>query len=51
MDKNKINKETKNDTNKTFNKLSKIQKLLKKESSMKKLCKYYLLIINIILFL
>ena len=28
---------------KTFNKLCKLQKLIKKESSMKKLCNYYLL--------
>ena len=30
---------------KTFNKLCKLQKMIKKESSMKKLCNYYLFII------
>ena len=31
--------------NKTFNKICKIQKLIKKESAMKKLCKYLLFIL------
>ena len=34
-----------NSCNKTFNKISKIQKLIKKESAMKKLCKYLLFIL------
>lgn len=45
LNKNEINIETQNNTNKTFNRLCKLQKLLKKESSMKKLCKYHFLII------
>jgi len=45
MNKNEIDTETQNDTNKIFNRLCKLQKLLKKESSMKKLCKYHFLII------
>lgn len=45
MNKNEINTETQNDPNKIFNRLCKLQKLIKKESSMKKLCKYHFLII------
>ena len=34
-----------NTRNKTFNKICRIQKLIKKESAMKKLCKYLLFIL------
>ena len=34
-----------NSSNKTFNKICRIQKLIKKESTMKKLCKYLLFIL------
>ena len=34
-----------NTNNKTFNKICRIQKLIKKESAMKKLCKYLLFIL------
>ena len=34
-----------NTHNKTFNKICRIQKLIKKESAMKKLCKYLLFIL------
>jgi len=43
---NEENKNTSlNLNNKTFNKICKIQKLIKKESAMKKLCKYLLFIL------
>ena len=49
LNKNEINNETQikplESNDKTFNKLCKLQKLIKKESSMKKLCNYYLFII------
>ena len=40
MDHEEIKTTSLNSENKTFNKICRIQKLIKKESAMKKLCKY-----------
>ena len=43
---NKNPRTSSNTEDKTFNKLSKLQKLIKKESALKKLCKYQLINFN-----
>ena len=45
---NKNPRTSSNSGDKTFNKLSKLQKLIKKESALKKLCKYQLINFNYI---
>ena len=47
MDHEEIKTTSLNSENKTFNKICRIQKLIKKESAMKKLCKYKYLFYNI----
>ena len=44
---NKINESMINNNINTFNKIEKLQSLLKKESSLKELCNHKLLIINV----